>query len=98
MAILLLTAALSLLPGAWAQEPAPVAPTLPVIEQVTATWWITEATPLQRWPDGGPAVRTLAKGDEVEVIVREGDLVRVRKELDFGWVPSSALSEQPPAE
>ncbi len=83
-----------------AQEPAtadtrPAAP--PVIEEIAPTAWLVEDSKLLRWPDAEAEVTSLPAGTEVEVILREGDKARVRKDLDFGWVPQSAVSDQPPA-
>ncbi|MFN7145230.1 MAG: hypothetical protein ACK4YP_15760 [Myxococcota bacterium] len=49
-----------------------------------------------RWPDVTTVSVTLAEGDKVEVLVRDGDKVRVRKLTDFGWVPASALTNVEP--
>lgn len=97
MTTLLLCCLLSLLPTARAQAPTSALPAPPVIEEVIPTAWITREVPLARWPDADAAVRTLAAGDEVEVVLREGERVRVRRELDFGWVPADAVADQPPA-
>lgn len=76
--------------------PSLTAPPIP-IEAVAQTWWLVQDVELQRWPDGGPAVEALKAGTEVELILTDGDKSRVRKDLSFGWVPSSAVSTQPPA-
>lgn len=58
--------------------------------------WLTTAVDADRFADRegfGPA---LEQGDEVEVVLRDGERVRVRSGNDFGWVPASALSDVPP--
>jgi hypothetical protein len=60
------------------------------------TNWTTGATTGTRWPDVAAVSLTLAAGDEVEVVLRDGDKVRVRKGSDFGWVASGALTSQEP--
>ena len=49
-----------------------------------------------RWPDATAVTVTLAVGDEVEVLVHDGALARVRKGANFGWVASSSLSTTKP--
>lgn len=49
-----------------------------------------------RWPDVTTVSVTLAEGDKVEVLVRDGDKVRVRKGTDFGWVAATALTNVEP--
>ena len=44
------------------------------------------------WPGTADVSGKVAQGDEVEVLVRDGALVRVRKGTDMGWVPSGAVS------
>lgn len=65
--------------------------------EITPTHWVARAVPLLRWPDGQGTVAMLEAGTEVTVILREEDQVRVRRELDFGWVPADAVVDQPPA-
>lgn len=62
------------------------------------TLWATVAVDGARWPDAPTPVSVhLIIGDEVEVLVRQGPLVRVRKGADFGWVSESTLTNvQPP--
>jgi hypothetical protein len=49
-----------------------------------------------RWPDVPTVSVKLTAGDEVEVMVRDGDKVRVRKGNDFGWVAATALTDVAP--
>lgn len=44
------------------------------------------------WPGTAAVSGKVGEGDEVEVLVRDGALVRVRKGTDMGWVPGAALS------
>lgn len=64
--------------------------------------YTTEATSGVRWPGSAQVTLELAKGDEVEVLLHDGALVRVRKGGDFGWVAEAKLSgvkpELPPVE
>ncbi len=50
-----------------------------------------------RWPDVTAVSLRLAEGDKVEVLVRDGEKVRVRKGTDFGWVAATALTNVEPA-
>lgn len=64
--------------------------------------YTTEATSGVRWPGSTQVTLELAKGDEVEVLLHDGGLVRVRKGGDFGWVAEGKLTgakpELPPVE
>ena len=60
--------------------------------------WATAPTTGTRWPDVTATSLTLAKDDEVEVLVKDADKVRVRKGTDFGWVAASALTNVAPPE
>jgi len=55
------------------------------------TLYVTDSVPGVRWPDAAQTTVSLGKGDEVEVLVKDGALVRVRKGTDFGWVPADKL-------
>jgi len=44
-----------------------------------------------RWPDVTTVSVSLEEADRVEVLVRDGEKVRVRKGTNFGWVAASAL-------
>lgn len=61
------------------------------------TLYAAEAVEAVRWPDVTAVSLRLAPGDEVEVLVRDGGKVRVRRGTDFGWVAESALRPEPPA-
>ncbi len=62
--------------------------------------WVTQEVEARRFPASaatqapGPSLRI---GDEVELIVVEGTLARVKKGDRYGWVPASALTEEAPA-
>ena len=66
--------------------------------------YATAAVDLARWPGSDVISTALKAGDKVEIVVDDGDLVRVRRGAEFGWVKASALSdtapeaEAPPAE
>lgn len=57
--------------------------------------WVILPVDAVRWPDGAAVAVKLGTGDQVEVLLRDGDRVRVRKGTDFGWVAASALSVTP---
>lgn len=61
-----------------------------------ADLWVTAPTEGVRWPDITTVSVSLAEGDKVEVLVRDGDKVRVRKGTSFGWVPATALTDAEP--
>jgi len=61
--------------------------------------WATDSVDMQRFAGADTKVGTLSSGDKVEVLVIDGDLARVRKEVIFGWVPLDKLStDEPTAE
>lgn len=61
------------------------------------TLWARVAVDGARWPDAPTPVSVhLVVNDEVEVLVKQGARVRVRKGTDFGWVDASALTDVPP--
>jgi len=59
--------------------------------------WVTAPVEGVRWPDVTTVSVTLAEGDKVEVLVRDGDKARVRKGTDFGWIPAADLTDVAPA-
>lgn len=60
------------------------------------TLYANAPTSGQRWPDSPKGISlTVAAGDELEVLARDGDKVRVRKGPDFGWVDAKFLGAQP---
>ncbi len=60
--------------------------------------WTTREVPLHRWDDGEITVATLEPSSRVEVLVTDGDKTRVRRGIDFGWIPSDALTRDEPAD
>jgi hypothetical protein len=58
--------------------------------------WLVADTASQRFPGEEIAGPTFTAGTEVEVIVTDGDRVRVRKDEQYGWVPASALTDAAP--
>jgi len=72
---------LGLAAPAFAQEPA----------------WVTEQVESTRFADAEHPGPPLDEGDRVEVVLRDGDRVRVRKGTRFGWVPAAVLTDQAPA-
>lgn len=52
----------------------------------------SDGTAPASWPGVASVSGTVGIGDEVEVLVRDGTLVRVRKGTDIGWVPAAAVS------
>lgn len=60
------------------------------------TLWATEAVEGVRWPGATIATVHLVPGDAVDVLVRDGGLVRVKRGLEFGWVPAEKLSAEEP--
>ena len=59
--------------------------------------WLVADTQSVRFPEGDVEGPLLLAGTEVEVIVTDGDRVRVRKDDRYGWVPASALTDVSPA-
>jgi len=58
--------------------------------------WATRDAETVRFPDADTAGPKLEEGDEVTVLFREGDLVRVRKGDRYGWVEASVLTDTAP--
>jgi len=62
--------------------------------------WATRDVELQRWPEtvieAPPITAEAAAGDKLEIVLEDGDIVRVKKDGDFGWVPADALSKDAP--
>ena len=59
--------------------------------------WTTAEVKLKRWPDAEAISATLAPDRKVEVIYEDGDWVRVRDVLNFGWAPRASLTATAPA-
>ncbi len=58
--------------------------------------WTTRAVDALRWPGQAPVSAKLDAGAQVQVVVRDAGLVRVRHGSDYGWVPEDTLSPTPP--
>ncbi len=66
--------------------------------------WAARDVALLRWPpavmEGAPQTAEVSAGARLEIVLDDGDQVRVRVGEDFGWIPADALSreapEQPP--
>ena len=58
--------------------------------------WTTRQVPLHRWSDGAVVVATLDPKARVEVLLTDGNQTRIRRGVDFGWVPSDALTKEMP--
>lgn len=62
--------------------------------------WTTDAVAMKRWPGAAvdnPVVKNVPEGTTVEVVLRDGDLVRVRVGGDLGWVAADMLTDEAPA-
>src|SRR4051794_18391439 len=60
--------------------------------------WATADTPSQRFSDDKIAGPTFTKGEQLELLVRDGDRARVRDGDKFGWVPAASITSTKPAE
>ncbi|MES2644516.1 MAG: hypothetical protein V4850_33825 [Myxococcota bacterium] len=58
--------------------------------------WAVAPVDGMRWPDMTTVSVSLEEADRVEVLVRDGEKVRVRKGTNFGWVAASALTNVEP--
>jgi hypothetical protein len=58
--------------------------------------WATESLKPLRWPGSTVTVTEVAQDERVEVVLVDGGLVRIRKNLDFGWVPAASLTASDP--
>jgi hypothetical protein len=77
-----MTALLLLVSLSWADEPKAA--------------WTTRSVSLQRWADADIPVAEVDADARVEVLFVEGTKTRVRRGMDFGWVPSDALTTKEP--
>ena len=59
---------------------------------LTGYVWATEPLKPVRWPGSTVTVTDVELNERVEVVLVDGDMVRIRKNLDFGWVPTSGLT------
>lgn len=58
--------------------------------------WVVKEVSATRFSDADTATLALKPGEKVQVIAEAGELVRVQKGFDFGWVPVAAVTEQEP--
>ena len=101
MTVILLSLATAL-----AQEPSPQAPSAevateeaaeaPEVEALPAYVYTTEAVTLVRWLGGDAPSAELDAGRRIEVVLEDGDMVRVRSGTDFGWVSRDKLTAEAP--
>jgi len=94
LALVLIGGALAQAPSLPAMSPAGTTAALPSAQQ----HWIARAVPLMRWPDGVGTVAMLEVGTQVNIVDRQDDMVRVRRDMDFGWVPVDAVVDAQPGD
>ena len=58
--------------------------------------WATEPLQPVRWPGSTATTTEVELNERVEVVFVDGDMVRIRKKLNFGWVPRAALTTTDP--
>lgn len=92
---------IALLSFAFAQAPSSGLPPLLPMPGLSApssadTRWVVADTPSQRFPGEEVPGPVFTAGTEVQVIVTEGDRVRVFHDDKYGWVPATALASVPP--
>jgi hypothetical protein len=101
----LLLASLAGAQGAWAQEgpSAPVvvgSPEAPIVASSGAPGpravWAKAALKGMRWPDATLVTFSVEPGTRLEVIAVEGDLLRVREGVRFGWVKAAEVQDTAP--
>jgi hypothetical protein len=94
---------IALLSLAWAQAPSAPSglqplmpmPGLSMRASADARWFVADTASV-RFPGETVAGPAFTAGTEVEVIVTEGDQVRVHKDERYGWVPAAALTATAP--
>lgn len=89
---LLLLSSLTLAP-ARAQTPATTSFSLTTASAAPEQRTVLQDLALIRWPGAELTTGDVKAGDVVDVILRDGELVRVRKGTTFGWLPATALGE-----
>jgi hypothetical protein len=90
MALLLLW---TLLPEAAAQSPGLTAS---LASASSNARWVVGEVASKRFPGEEIAGPTFQAGEEVELILQEGDSARIRQGGRYGWVPASALTAVQP--
>ncbi|MFT5687138.1 MAG: hypothetical protein ACI8RZ_008095 [Myxococcota bacterium] len=63
---------------------------------LTGYVWATEPLQPVRWPGSTVTVTDIELNERIEVVLVDGDQVRIRKNLDFGWVPTASLTAEDP--
>ncbi len=62
--------------------------------------WMTQDAVLVRWPaavmEDAPTTARVDEGQKVEVVLRDGDQVRVKAVEDFGWVAADKVTDEDP--
>ncbi len=62
--------------------------------------WAARDVALLRWPpavmEGAPKTAEVSAGARLEIVLDDGEQVRVLLGDDFGWVPADALSREAP--
>lgn len=77
-----------------AEAPAAEEAAAPLTERVYAA----DTLDLRRWADDEVSVKTVAKGTELQVVLRDGDDVRVLTGTSIGWASAEQLLDSPPAD
>lgn len=77
-------------PAAEATEEAAAADALP------AYVYTAEAVTLVRWLGDDATSASVDAGRRIEVVLEDGDMVRVRSGTDFGWVSRDKLTTEAP--
>ena len=81
-----------------AQEPASAsAPASDAAATGPSHVWTTESVGLKRFADADGVLVTFDAGEKLEVVVKDGDVLRVRRGTDFGWVPADKVTEEAPS-
>ena len=62
--------------------------------EITAAWAV-EVVPLKRWSDSDTLIGESRIGEKVEILSREGDLVRIRRGAEFGCGPCAIVAQTP---
>ena len=62
------------------------------------TVWAIEDVQSTRFPDADTPGLLVEAGDELEIVYREGDRIRIKKSIEFGWIPADKVTEEAPAE
>jgi len=58
--------------------------------------WTTEAVSLTRWQGDDTTAASVDAGSKIQVVLEDGDMIRVRSGTDFGWISRDKLTTQEP--